>query len=158
MNKLKFFLSFILLIATIPVAGASDSPQPKFSKVYHWNDFEYLLLTPEILEMMPDKLSAKELSGISASKLKLVEIVKTPWHGKSKEVRELVKSLVDEPGWQQVSVQKRNNNTTLWYIKKGGGDKIKEILVLKYTNWDSGFDAMYLVGNLTTADLKTLFK
>lgn len=158
MHRIRLILGLLLFSMVLPTMAATDSPTPKFSAVYNWNNFEYTLLTPEILELMPDKISEKDLGGIPASKLKLVEIVKTQWHGKSKDLKEIVKSVTSEPGWTQVSVQKKENNNTIWYIKKGGGDKIREILILKYSNWDSGFYALYLVGSMTTEDLKKLFK
>ena len=111
-----------------------------------------------MLAMMPDGGMSKELYGLSNGKLKLVEVVRTKWNGKKKELTNIVENLVKEKGMERISFQKKNNVTFIWYVDGDDKGNVKRILVIRKKSWDDNFKAIYMVGNLTTEDIKTMFE
>lgn len=156
MKKIRLMLTMVALC--ISMVAAADLYEPKFSQTAGWEDFDYFYLSPKMLAMMPDGGMSKELYGLSNGKLKLVEVVRTKWFGKKKELNNIVESLVKEKGMERISFQKKDKVTFIWYVDGDDKGNVKRILVIRKKNWDDNFKAIYMVGNLTTDDIKTMFE
>lgn len=147
-------LILMLLPVLIPAVGNADSKDDDNLYFYGLRDkdgAEYGYMSPLMIKAIAP--TDKDLEGFPAKKVKMLEILSLKWAAKKHLEVPLDKCWKDNNLKLIGSTIKQNNRSEIWG-KIEGGDKIKQLLILKWGPWKESVKLLYIVGDFTLEDLK----
>ncbi len=156
MKYYRLLIAFIFTVFINVFAFAQQTAgenRPYFSSIRSDQFNEYAYMSPVMLKTM--SLNDKDLEGLPARKVKMIEIVSIKFSAK-KTITPLVEKCIKENGMELVGSTSKNGIKKDVYANVIKDEKIKSFLILKWGQWRESVKALYVKGDFNIEELKSV--